>query len=94
MDSLISFAGGKLDQCESFVGGVLLSQAHDASRFHLGSHVPMWHYDEYAVRLLNWLQDTDELHVDTANLRPKLHATIPVNSVRILTLFARAVHRI
>lgn len=32
MDSFISFAGGKLDQCESFVEGVLLSQAHDASR--------------------------------------------------------------
>ena len=49
MDSFISFAGGKLDQCESFVEGVLLSQAHDASRWlsiSIASAIPCAHVGE------------------------------------------------
>ena len=56
--------------------------------------MPLSDYYEYAVRLLNVLQDTADLRVDTANLHPKLHVRIPVNFVPILTLFPRAVHRI
>ena len=54
----------------------------------------MWDYYEYAVRLLNLLQDTDGVRVDIAHLRPRLRVRIPVNLLQIYSLLPRAVHRL